>query len=76
MEVHAGRGEAADRERRGRHGESVVVEDVRITDVSVTDDGLYRIALITDNTAHTIELDRDNALKVARELWIASQEET
>lgn len=53
-----------------------MIEDVRITNVSITGDGLYRIALITDRGAHTIELDRDNALKFARDLWIASQEET
>ena len=43
-------------------------ETVRITDVSVTDDGYYRLSLVTDSGVSTIELDRENAIRFVREM--------
>ena len=45
-----------------------MTEDVRIASVAVTEDGHYRIILITDNGSHTIELDYENAMRFAAEL--------
>ena len=43
-------------------------ENVRFTDVTVTDDGIYRITMVGDTGAHVIELDGENALRFAANL--------
>ena len=45
-----------------------MTEQVRLTDVSVTDDGYYRLSMVTDNGVSVIELDRENAMKFMRRL--------